>query len=58
VKKMVKGLLSFLVTGVFTAVALMVWGWWFILWVFLGAVLLIAIGETLKEMSLIKKEQR
>lgn len=55
---MVKSLLSFLVTGVFTAVALMVWGWWFILWVFLGAVLLIAIGEALKEMSLIKKEQR
>ena len=55
---MAKALLSFLVTGIFTAVALMVWGWWFILWVFLGAVLLIAIGETLKEMSLIKKEQR
>ena len=55
---MAKGFLSFFVTGVFATVALMVWGWWFILWVILGAVLLIAVGEALKEMSLIKKEQR
>ncbi len=55
---MVKALLSFLVTGVFTAVALMVWGWWFILWIFIGAIILTTIGEALKEMPLMNKEER
>ncbi len=49
---------SFFVTGVFATVALMVWGWWFLLWISIGAVILTIIGETLQEISRMSKEER
>lgn len=57
-KRAAGGILSFFVTGVAVTVALMVWGWWFILWIFIGAIAITAIGEALKEISLMNKEER
>ncbi len=41
------GLLSFFITGVLATIAFMVWGWWFLFWVFLGAIALTVFAEVL-----------
>ncbi len=41
------GFFSLFITGVLATIALMVWGWWFLFWVFLGAIALIVFAEVL-----------
>ncbi len=45
------GLLSFFITGVLATIALMVWGWWFLFWIFLGAIVLTVFGEAMRVMA-------
>ena len=52
-----KGILSFFITGVFATVALMVWGWWFLLWIFIAAVALTVFGEAMRVMVEMYKEE-
>ncbi len=36
------------ISGVVAMIALLIWGWWYVLWILLAAILLTIIGEALR----------
>ena len=52
--KILGGFLGFFITGVLATLALMLWGWWFLFWVFLGAMVItvfIEVGAVIADSS-------
>ncbi len=39
------------ISGVVAMIALLIWGWWYVLWILLAAILLTTIGEAMRVMA-------
>ncbi len=51
-------MLGVVISGIVATVALLIWGWWYVLWIFLAAVLLTTIGETMRVVANSSLEER
>ncbi len=51
-------MLGALASGIVATVALLIWGWWYVLWILLAAILLTTIGETMRVVADPSLEER
>ncbi len=55
---MIASILGIFISGVIALIAFLILGWWYVLWIFLAAVIFTIVGEALRGMADPSLEER